>query len=157
MSPSSIWFDLSAQHNEISIQEYRHSDTLFRSPRDLQMIMFVGGKLKTLSIGTLFSIESKGSHNRVYLRSVPERELLIVDCELHHIKMFREAKSLPGIIDQSPIRWHWNVLDTNGLSDLIYSRMISPFYTIICFFADDLGGTRGVAKRLASWILTVGS
>jgi hypothetical protein len=58
--------------------------------------------------------------------------------------------------EQHALLWTRNArpdeFDINTLAHMVYLRMLSPFTTIICYFADDLGGTRAVAKILASWI-----
>ncbi|KAH0545344.1 hypothetical protein FGG08_000643 [Glutinoglossum americanum] len=113
----------------------------------------------------LFSIGSKDDHNKVHLRLVPgtmeaRSPTFIADCELHNIMNFKRTivGPVPGVIDQRSIRWLRNVprgFDPNSLANLIYTKLISPFCTIICFFADDLGGTRATAKILASWLISL--
>ena len=116
-------------------------------------------------MNSLFSIESKDYHNKVHLRLVPgttktQSLIFIADCELHNITNFKKAivGSVPGIIDQRSIRWLRNTprgFDPNSLANLVYKNPISPFCTIICFLADDLGGTKGTANILASWLISL--
>ncbi|KAK7947827.1 phospholipase [Apiospora aurea] len=38
------------------------------------------------------------------------------------------------------------------VSDHIFYRLLVPFANVVCFFADDVGGPRRVAHRLAAWL-----
>lgn len=164
----SIWIDLRTRLHEVLIQEHHRPYALFQEccfphAQDPQMIMFIGDRSKTLLMNSLFSIESKDDHNKVHLRLVPmktQSPIFIADCELHNITNFRRTivGPVPGVIDQRSIRWLRNIprgFDPNYLANLVYKKLISPFCTIICFFADDLGGTRAIAKILASWLISL--
>ncbi|KAL5328021.1 hypothetical protein ACEPPN_005727 [Leptodophora sp. 'Broadleaf-Isolate-01'] len=39
------------------------------------------------------------------------------------------------------------------MAHLVYSKLMAPFSTVICFFAADLGGLPGVAEILALWLV----
>ncbi|KAI9763377.1 MAG: hypothetical protein M1840_000569 [Geoglossum simile] len=166
----SIWIDLRTRLNEVLLQEHHRPYASFQEchfpyTQDPQMIMLIGGSLKTTFMNSLFSVESKGGHNKVHLRLVPstlksQSPAFIADCELHNIRNFRKTivGPVPGVIDQRSIRWLRNIprgFDPNSLANLIYRKLISPFCTIICLFSDDLGGTRATAKLLASWLISL--
>ena len=42
--------------------------------------------------------------------------------------------------------------DLNRIATGIYSKLLLPFADIFCFFCDDLGGLRQVARHLAAWL-----
>jgi hypothetical protein len=166
----STWIDLRTRLHEVLLQEHHRPYALFQEccfsyAQDPQMIMFIGDSLKTMLMNTLFSIESRDNHNKVHLRLVPgtmksQSPTFIADCELHNITNFKRTivSPIPGVIDQRSIRWLRSIprgFDPNSLANLIYTKLISPFCTIICFFADDLGGTRATAKILASWLISL--
>ncbi|KFY92672.1 hypothetical protein V500_04073 [Pseudogymnoascus sp. VKM F-4518 (FW-2643)] len=95
------------------------------------------------------------------MRPIPGIEkdpVLVGDCELHNLLSFNKAITKPtlGIIHQRPLRWHNSTSHSRNprtLANLVYSKLISPFCTIICFVADDFGGIKNVAKELASWLV----
>jgi hypothetical protein len=61
-------------------------------------------------------------------------------------------------IQQHLIRWHREfpqILKPNMLANLVYTQLLLPFSTVMCFFADDFQSTRDVAKTLASWLITL--
>jgi hypothetical protein len=47
-------------------------------------------------------------------------------------------------------------VDPIDISNLIYAKLLSPFSTVICLFANDLNGLGAVAKTLASWLINMG-
>jgi hypothetical protein len=56
------------------------------------------------------------------------------------------------------IRWHRDMprpLDSGVMASLVYTQLVIPFCNILCFFADDFGGTASLAKVLASWLVTL--
>lgn len=80
--------------------------------------------------------------------------LLYADCELHNTPVLNkaEAESWLGDVVQRPLTWHKQGLDPVSLAHLVYAKLIAPFSTVICFFADDFGGLQIVAEVLAVWL-----
>jgi hypothetical protein len=163
-----MWINLSVRRHEILIQE--HHRPLFDMEKKFsmeypQMFMFIGGKEKTDCQNTLFSAKGIHGHNKIHLGlslDVPTRTpILIADCELHRASMLPKAlwDKLPPGVEQHSLRW--NQILPGGfrpriLANLVYSKLLLPFTNITCIFADDFGGTREVAKVLASWLLSFG-
>lgn len=160
----SIWIDLRTRNQEIFIQENHRPYVAFQDVQSTlrypQMIMMIGCKVKSQLISNLFAMEAIDGHSKVHMRPIPGIEkdpILIADCELHNLVSYKKAIIKPrlGIIHQRPIRWHNNASQISSprtLANLVYSKLISPFCTIICFVADDFGGIKNVAKELASWL-----
>jgi hypothetical protein len=106
----------------------------------------------------------EGITGEVHLRVDPERlrdasPLLIADCEMHASGALVRASSgrTPGDIDRRPLAWHkgmQHTLDHATLAHLVYSKLIAPFSTVICLFAEDFGGLQSVAKLLALWVMS---
>ena len=165
-----LWIDLRAGVEDLFIDEYLCSYNGFRQlcfpdEQDPQMIMLIGGKSKTEAIRRLMpSLNSPRDHKKIHLQLVPgntkaRSPVLIADCELHNAQYRSTASLVEVAVEQHALHWHRKAptegLDTNTLAHLVYSKLISPFSTIICFFADDLGGTRVVADILASWLISL--
>lgn len=168
---NSLWIDLLASPKDLFIEEHHRSYNEFHKlhfpgEQDPQMIMLIGDEWKTKAIRRLEpSLHSNGNHKKVHLQLVPSNTkarspVLIADCELHNTPLLNKASdSLTAGIKQHTLLWHRKVptegLDANTLAHLVYSKLMTPFSTIICFFADDLGGTRAVAEILASWLVSL--
>jgi hypothetical protein len=164
------WIDLNASPNSLFIDEYYHSYNAFHQlyfpdKQDPQMIMFIGNESKTKAIRRLEpSLNNQDNHKKIHLQLVPHNTktrspILIADCELHNALLSEKTPSSFSGVEHHALHWHQKVpmkeLDTKILAHLVYSKLISPFSTIICLFADDLGGTRAVADILASWLISL--
>jgi hypothetical protein len=166
--PNPIWLDLSGDPDDLSIDEHHQSYDVFRQfcapKQNPQMVMLIGDGSKTRAIRYLEpSLGDSGNHKKIclhLLRNNTEAHspILLADCELHNslnLTAPTESRTIVGA-EQHALLWSRNArpdeFDLSTLAHLIYLRMLSPFATVICYFADDLGGTRAVAKILASWI-----
>ena len=130
------------------------------------MITLIGQNIKTLSMQRLrFGSRAQESirgevHLRVDKDSLEhESPVLFADCELHNSSTINkvDAERCPGDIVRRPLIWHKNVsqgLDHVTLAHMVYSKLIAPFSTVICFFAEDFGGLPVVAEMLAFWLLS---
>ena len=50
-----------------------------------------------------------------------------------------------------------NGLDPKSLAHLVYAKLIAPFSTVICFFAEDFGGQETIVEILAVWLMSFSS
>jgi hypothetical protein len=168
----SLWIDLRASPNDLFIEEHHRSYNAFHQLRfpdeqDPQMITLIGDESKTKAIRRLEpSLNDNGNHKKIHLQLAPgntkaRSPILIADCELHKAlpPSALPARLVTSGFEQHALLWHRKFategLDANTLGHLVYSKLISPFSTIICMFADDLGGTRAVADILASWLISL--
>ena len=163
---NSIWLDVRTGLNELLLQEYHRPYTnkfWSRDDQNPQIVMFIGDESKTISMRKLFSLQRHNNDCRIHLQVPSTRAaqsgLLVADCGLHNARSLETAVAgpVPADIDQRSMPWHQAVPashDPYGIAVLIYSRLLSPFSTVICLFADDLGGTSQVAKMLVGWIET---
>jgi hypothetical protein len=46
---------------------------------------------------------------------------------------------------------------SQNLAHLVYAKLIAPFSTVICFFAEDFGGLQAIAEILATWLMSFSS
>ncbi|KAH8787540.1 acyl transferase/acyl hydrolase/lysophospholipase, partial [Hyaloscypha sp. PMI_1271] len=166
----SIWLTLRAGLRDILLQEHQRPHTLFNDFLDPnvqspQMITMIGRELKTSVMQKLrFGTGSQdGVHGEIHLRADADSfkrnsPVLFADCELHDCSNISEISStrpVGGIVRQ-PLLWHRRRsqdLDISNLAHLLYSKLLAPFSTVICFFADDLGGLSAVAQVLAFWVV----
>ena len=170
----SLWIDLHARSNDIFIEERHRSYNVFHQLRfpdeqDPQMIMLIGNESKTKAIHRLEpSLNNDGNHKKIHLHLVPGNRkarspILIADCELHNALAPSKLPSslVTAGVGQHALLWHRKApaegLDANTLAHLVYSKLISPFSTVVCLFADDLGGTRVAVDILASWLVSFSS
>jgi len=169
MSPAdSTWLDLSTQpHGTVLIQYHQPfaiSDLSSPELQDPQLIMFIGGRAKSRSMKRLgFTFDEEVSHNTVRLHLAPElgkttSPIFLADCELHDNKQLKQARTypVPGSVDHRILHWHKNIpggFDVYTLANIVYTKLISPFSTVVCLFADDLEGLNAVARLLASWLV----
>jgi hypothetical protein len=164
----SVWIDLRKRDHEVVIQEHRDvyapfQDVYFPCHQGPQMMMFIGGHSKTVSMNSLFLTKGQQSHYQVHLRLIPvmdESPTFIADCELHNILSFKDASGsdISGTMLERPVRWLESIAkgdDRQIIANLIYAKLIAPFCTVICFFANDLGGMMGTANLLASWLISL--
>ncbi|KUJ15224.1 uncharacterized protein LY89DRAFT_735357 [Mollisia scopiformis] len=165
----SVWLDLRSRKENTVLQEHHEAFKLIRqeltSPdsQTPQMISLIGGKVKTSLMQDIFAIKCIPGHNKIHLRLAPPHDktrspILLADCELHRASHIGKDLRIrvPGYEDQHILQWH-NVpeeLDASTLAKILYTQVVIPFSTIVCLFADDFGGTKGVAQILAYWLLT---
>ena len=163
----SIWLDIRTGLDELFLQEYyRPYTTAIWSCNDQepQIIAFVGHASKNTAMYELFSLNGNCNDSKIYLRLVPATEaapspVLIADCELHDARRLERVLGgpVPADIDQRSIVWHKRELsshDPRAVANLVYARLVFPFCSAICIFADDIGNTRSVARMLAAWLRT---
>ncbi|KAH8797845.1 hypothetical protein F5884DRAFT_148939 [Xylogone sp. PMI_703] len=166
MAPSKfLWLDIRTGLGELFIQEYHEpyeSNFWLHRDQEPQIIMFIGDKTKIISLNRLFSFSADDNHDKIHLREVPgqygtQSPLLIADCGLHKAASLEKvlAGPVPANIHQSSIVWHHKVSFSHEpytIANIVYAQLISPFSTLICLFADDLGGIYQVARLLTTWI-----
>lgn len=168
---SSVWLDLSSTRSHATLLQYHHAfasiqqELAFPDVQEPQLIAMIGGEVKSSLMRDIFAVKPEYGHNRIHLRLAPDcvealSPILLADCELHALDEIKKdlSSNLSRHFEQHRIRWISKIphaINPNILAQAIYIKLIMPFSTIICLFADDLGGTKGVAKLLASWLLTV--
>jgi len=167
----SIWLTLRAGLRDLILHEHQRPRALFNDILDQtaqspQMITMIGRELKTsvmqkLRFGTG---HQEGLHGEIHLRADPDSlkagsPILFADCELHNGPIMNDTSSRPvGAIVRRPLVWHRCVtqdLDFSKLAHLLYAKLLAPFTTVICFFAEDFGGLSVVAQVLALWIMNL--
>ena len=164
------WLTLRAGLRDLVLQEHLRTYNFFNGflyPEEQcpQMITMIGERTKTLIMRKLrFGPRAPdGIAGEVHLRVDidglrVESPRIFADCELHNssslIKVGIEQSD--GDTTRRPLTWHRGIshaLDQATLSQIIYSKLIAPFSTVICFFAADLGGLPAVAELLALWLI----
>ncbi|KAF8846836.1 hypothetical protein BDZ45DRAFT_783901 [Acephala macrosclerotiorum] len=169
---SLIWLDICTRERETLLQEHHQAFTIiqqelaFPDVQEPQLITLIGGEVKTSLMRDLFSIKFEYGHDKIHLQLASNcveapSPVLITDCELHRLSCFSKSRPHPPHVEQHAIRWPTMLqpisefLDPNAIANAIYRQLLIPFSTTVCLFADDFGGTRGVAQILASWLVTV--
>ncbi|RDL41162.1 Uncharacterized protein BP5553_01141 [Venustampulla echinocandica] len=167
----STWLTLRAGLEEIFLQEHHQSYTVlhnFQYPgkQTPQMIALIGQQTKSLSMHKLrFGLQSQDDNSgEIHLRADQDSlkhqsPILFADCELHNSLTidYTGSEKLTRDIVRRPLKWHNPVsrgADPLLLAHMLYAKLIAPFSTVICFFAEDFGGLPLVAKVLASWLIS---
>lgn len=162
-----VWLDVRTGVNELLLQEYHQQyegEFWSRGDEKPQILMFIGDKLKAISMQNLFTLNGNHKRCKINLRKVPKERapkspLLIADCGLHNANSLERALGgpVPADIDQRPITPTWRETRSAStpleISILIYGRLISLFSTVICLFADDIGGINKTAEWVSLWLL----
>jgi hypothetical protein len=110
-----------------------------------------------------FTFDEEVPHNTIRLHlalnlgEIPS-PIFLADCELHNNTKLKQtlASPVPGNVDHRILHWHQNIpneFDVYTMANIVYTKLISPFSTIVCLFADDLEGLNAVARLLASWLI----
>ncbi|KAE9373848.1 hypothetical protein N431DRAFT_456575 [Stipitochalara longipes BDJ] len=160
----STWLDLSTTpHGTVLIQHHQlYAIHELSSPdlQDPQIIMFVGGGAKSRCMKRLgFTFDEEVPHNTIQLHLAPDlgevpSPIFLADCELHNNRQLKPtlAGPVPGSVDHRILHWPKG-FDVYTMANIVYTKLISPFSTMICLFADDLEGLSAVARMLASWLV----
>jgi hypothetical protein len=126
--------------------------------------MFIGGGAKSRYIKRLgFTFDKEVLYNTIRLHLTPNLGeipslIFLADCELYNNRKLKQtlASPVPGNVDHRILYWHQSIpneFDVYTMANIVYTKLISPFSTIICLFADDLKGLNTVARLLASWLI----
>ena len=168
---NSLWIDLHSGSNDLFMNEHHRPYNEFHKlhfpgEQAPQMVMLIGDKWKREATNKLQpSLKSTGSHNGIHLHLLASERasrspVLVADCELHNAALQNKAvvgQHIAGT-KQRALLWCRKVpidsLDAKTLAHLVYSKLISPFSSVICLFVDDLGGME-VTDMLASWVISL--
>ncbi|KAF1948543.1 patatin-like phospholipase-like protein [Byssothecium circinans] len=128
------------------------------------LFVLIGGTAKSVALRQLFGIKrsrrftTKRSTGEVHLHIDPlslsnGRPALIAEGAL----LMKTPKGrIPSEkcheITRRTIRGAGESVDPNRIATAIYSKLLFPFADIFCFFSDDLGGFKQVARHLAAWL-----
>jgi hypothetical protein len=83
------------------------------------------------------------------------RPILLAEGDLPILNKPRNALAAENCHETASRQLNTRALTTPTLSeyaDKIYFRLLSPFTDVFCFFADDVGKSRPIVKRLALWL-----
>ncbi|KAF7910009.1 uncharacterized protein EAF01_003727 [Botrytis porri] len=160
------WLTFGAGSEGLLLQEHHRPYTILGDlsldRQRPQMITFIGEQTKSRVLTkTRFGFrEQKGISGEVQLRvdyeTIGDPEpVFYADCELHNpshpMTVITEnygditPRALPFPRD----------FDSKFLAYQIYSKLLSPFSTVVCLFADDLGGLTGILDILATWLTSL--
>ncbi|KAI9853591.1 MAG: hypothetical protein M1824_001084 [Vezdaea acicularis] len=164
------WLQIRHTPHEITLLEHRDAYRALSTyaPRMSEnspvLIAFIGYRSKAYMLDHIWGIERAGqdSHKSVRLYSDTTETphslpVVLLDCEIHNIKTaYRpESRIDGGEIVRRPLIWpdhHGPVINTEGIAFNLYARALAPLVNVFCLFAADLGGLKGIARRLVRWI-----
>jgi hypothetical protein len=168
----STWLSLRAGLGDLFLQEHHRAYSIFNdfthpTQQTPQMIALIGQQTKSVVMRQLRLGSQEAASGEVHLQADPdgfdeESPRLFADCEMHNVSAPSKSgpERCPGDIIRRPMTWHREVpqaLDHPTLAHLLYSKLLAPFSTVICFFAEDLGGLTLVAELLAVWLMGLSS
>jgi len=163
------WLSLASHGGATSLLEtdrLEHVKACFQEPDSQQpsLVALIGNTEKSASLRQLFGVKRprwpkarRGTgeiHLHVDSGSVfGARPLLVAEGDLfikRSLRAFAAGKC-------HEVRWRSIQRDdkASGLSEAasgLYSQLLFPFTEVFCFFSDDLGGFRQIARHLAAWL-----
>ena len=165
---------LRAGLRDLILQEHHRTygpfdNFIFPDEQSPQLIGLIGASTKTQVMKTMrFGTRTQESiSGEIHLRVdsdgfKDESPRIYADCELHNFSTIPKTSTekTPGDISRRPLMWHRGIsqaLDPATLGSLVYSKLIAPFSTLICFFADDFGGLGAISELLALWLTSFDS
>lgn len=122
----------------------------------------IGGSAKSKLLRELIAthaVSQLGPHSTVHLWAEPrsyqwDTPRIFLDCELHRERLSmtqqHHAKKLPK--RHRDISWAGQYGHAE-IAHILYNRVLAPLSSVVCYFASDLGGLRGVAKLLAQLLI----
>lgn len=84
---------------------------------------------------------------------------IFIDCEMHRGQLSLGKQCDAGLqLKSGPLRrrqvaWAKD-LQQEQIAHMLYGRVLAPLSSVICYFASDLGGVRGVARLIANQLLS---
>jgi hypothetical protein len=105
-------------------------------------------------------LNGRRAHGEVHLHihapsAFSSRPVLLAEGDLPSLDKSRRALATEKCHETASRRLNSRPLATPTFSasaDIIYSRLLSPFTDVFCFFADDVGNFRPIVHRLALWL-----
>ena len=171
----SHWLGLCKRDSEITFaqsdraQILLHSLPYFESQKP-SLFVLIGNGSKTRALKELVSAStvkksiSKRGHGEIHLHIDPsatfsDRPILFADGDFPVLRKPNKTmlvdnchgvtqRILSGLRESVPHDHLQTAVDS------LYSRLLSPFTDVFCFFAADLGGLQPIALRIASWLNT---
>lgn len=129
------------------------------------LVTFVGDRVKSSNLAALLT------HPRAYRRhenvqlirgmsKIVDSPEIYVDCEIHRASPGQKPRSLaqgsPGKDEVTyKLDWFCNRKERRKVEDFPYyviGNILTPLSSVLCIFADDLGGFQGVARFLAQQV-----
>lgn len=123
-------------------------------------VTLIGGTCKSKLLRELVAY-APTPHHEVHLCAEPrsyrgDTPRIFIDCGLHRE---RPRSARQSDLEISPRRY-WKISwakqqgYSNNIAHLFYSRVLAPLSSVVCYFAPDLGGLRGVAKLIAHQLIS---
>lgn len=163
------WLGLCTQGNEacLPVSDRLQNITNHIPNPDVQrpsLFVLIGGTAKSVALRQLFGI--KKTWRSTTKRSTGEVHLHVDPSSIFHGRPVLIAEGGPPLktlrgkipsdkcheITRQTIRSANEGFDLNRIANGIYSKLLLPFADIFCFFCDDLGGLKQVARYLAAWL-----
>ncbi|RSL43697.1 hypothetical protein CEP54_014972 [Fusarium duplospermum] len=127
------------------------------------LLVLIGNAAKSIALRELFSVRRtrRFSLNQnpaeVHLHVDPlsvfsEQPLVIVDGDLSEKLNGKLSANKGDDVTRRAIRRPREKFGFSGPAGGIYAQLLSPFVNVYCFFCDDLGGFKRVARHLAAWL-----
>ena len=167
----SHWLGVDYHDNDVALLETDrlHVLTNYLQNPDSQkpsLIVLVGNVAKSAALRALFGIKKRrwfvnrrGAEIQLHLDPCTifhERPIFLGDTDFSN----EVVSEKPATLDRChktarhPIQSSTISPSTtlHGVALDIYTRLLSPFADVICFFSTDLGGFRPIAKKIAAWL-----
>jgi len=126
------------------------------------LLVLIGNVQKTIALRNVFGIKRTRRFNakrdppEIHLHvdpsSIFERPLLIADGDLPERLSEKVQTDKCHEIRRRSIQGPRREFSPDRITSGIYGQLLSPFVDVFCFFCDDLGGFRRIARQLALWL-----
>ncbi|KAF5845605.1 hypothetical protein GGP41_009361 [Bipolaris sorokiniana] len=152
--PPQPWISALYSHKSISLSTHR---SCFEDRKEIEtrpsIISFVGDRTKSRYLANLLGYTKPFErHGQIRLQSRPGCNgisTIYLDSEIS-LKTSEALNNTKKFPKRTSIDWFCpNTMSATDFSDQVMSHLLTPISSIICYFATDYGGLKGIASALA--------
>ncbi|OCL03051.1 FabD/lysophospholipase-like protein [Glonium stellatum] len=159
-----LWVQVTHTRSESTLTEYKSAfKSLILSKAGLtpSFVTLIGRRTKAILLSQALGTPNRpsliNSHDDIYLRTDPktrndESPLIYIDSKIYsHSLSHLTPHSRHGA--KTPRRIEWlesGHRSAKTISNLLLANVLAPLSDVVCYFASDLGGLRGVLRLLAA-------
>lgn len=147
---------ISCENSPGGIVLTKHDQSIFpRTLADVKptYITMIGRKTKATLLAQILATRTpRPAHNQVYLCTtsrfqIDQTPVVMIDSEIHETLPNTAVTKSPA--NSTARSWKLELSEGKHLGSILCDRIFTPFSSVICFFASDLGGQKAVARWLA--------
>ncbi|KAM7192215.1 hypothetical protein V8F33_008489 [Rhypophila sp. PSN 637] len=157
MSESPVWIDvrsgapgLPGPYLYESLGPYEHLKKL--GNRQPKIILAVGSCYKRQCLSDYLAVSYSNIKTKaITFHALAERNMFLVDCELHERHELPRIKAEPSFGFYNTHEFKGMLSGITQIAHEIYFDLLAPFSSAVLLFVSDLGGIDAVTELLANW------